>query len=692
MKKITLTRRFASTMQRIIMILLGLSVLFFCADSFASDKNIRKVDEILKLKLAPQEKVDSVFIYLYHHTGDAKDSVHYAECENIIIQQILPYAEKNKYDDKILARIYDELGMMRNRLGPSRLAKTREALEKALEYARASSDYYLQARILDHAANTETRFGNVADGFRLSEEAIKAYEKSGTEAEEYITRCYYAQAVAYLNVQDLPGLHKVIDNLEKYSKKVSKKNRTFVLYNLYSVQEAYYGTLLNTDPAIDRKAVQDTLNKISLASVRLIEDNYKDWYNYNIDPTWNYYNRAVLLLDIMYPINVDSIEYYLDKALSVELDGKGTGKNEALVSVASLRAEMWMKLGDYAKAKDILIDTVKTLDATEGVNDIILDKVEIYKNLLEISKQAGKYEEALEFASKVSALEKERFSLDRARDIKELEIKYETQEKELALAQSESRRSTTLMWLFACLGLLLVGVIIFILYADRQRRRRIQKELEFASLRADIGQKLTKQYVEGLENERKRMARELHDGVCNDLLAIQMSMKDGNAEENTVRLLDTCRESVRRISHELMPPEFTYASLDEVMRFFIRKQVESNLGKIEINYSSSLEGGEWGDIPDAVALEIYRIAQEATGNAIKHSGASAIAVTLTLKDNSMTLTVADNGAFDSSHKKGLGLDSIRRRAESIGGKIDINHPVSGGTEIVLSHVSLLINR
>ncbi len=688
MVKIAPPCRRISIDQGIIRILMCLSIFFFCANTYASDKNVRKVNDILKLKLSPQEKVDSAFVYLSRYTGDAKDSLHYAECENIILQQILPYAEKNNYDPAILALIYDELGMMCNRQGANRLEKAREAFKKGLEYARSASDPYREARILDHAANTETHFGNVAEGYRLSEEAIKAYEKSGTEAEEYITRCYYAQAVTYLNVQDLPGMHKVIDNLEKYSKKVSEKNKTFVLYNLYSVQEAYYGTLLNTDPNIDRKAVIDTLNNVSLASVRLIEDNYKDWYNTNINPAWNYYNRAVLLMDIMDPVNVDSIEYYLDKALSVELAGKGTSMNEVVVSVASLRAEMWMILGNYVKARDILLDTVKKLDTTEGANDIILDKVEIYKNLLEIAKQSGNYEEALEFASKVSALEKERFSLERAKDIKELEIKYETQEKELALAQSESRRSSTLMWLFAALGLLLVCVIIFILYADRQRRHRIQKELEFASLRADIGQQLTKQYVEGLENERKRMARELHDGVCNDLLAIQMSMKDGKAQDNTVSLLDTCRESVRRISHELMPPEFTYASIDEVMRFFVRKQAESNLGKMEITYSSSIEGGDWGEIPDVVSLEIYRIAQEAIGNAIKHSGASSIEVSLSVKDKELTLTVADNGDFDSTQKKGLGLDSIRKRAEAIGGKVAIDHPETGGTVIVLSQVSL----
>ncbi|MDE6380486.1 MAG: hypothetical protein K2L11_08440, partial [Muribaculaceae bacterium] len=202
-------------------------------------------------------------------------------------------------------------------------------------------------------------------------------------------------------------------------------------------------------------------------------------------------------------------------------------------------------------------------------------------------------------------------------------------------------------------------------------------------LRADIGRQLTQQYVEGLENERKRMARELHDGVCNDLLAIQMGMKEGNTDGHTAELLNNCRESVRRISHELMPPEFAYASIDEVVRFFVRKQADANRGKIDISYSSSSDGRLWEDIPDSVSLEIYRIVQEAVGNAVKHSGGDSIQVSMRLEGNRLTLSVADNGTFRAPQGKGLGLDSIRRRAEAVGGSFEICQSENKGSELRL---------
>lgn len=320
---------------------------------------------------------------------------------------------------------------------------------------------------------------------------------------------------------------------------------------------------------------------------------------------------------------------------------------------------------------------------TDGIDHLPFVKFDCYNNMHIAYSDLGDYKNAYSTLLQSNELRDSLWQEEKAESLRDLTVKYETKETELALAQSESRRANTLMWLFAAVGLLLLGVIAFIIYAGRQRRRRMQKELEFAALRADIGRQLTSQYVEGLENERKRMARELHDGVCNDLLAIQMSMANGKSNENTVELLDNCRESVRRISHELMPPEFTYASIDEVVRFFVRKQADANSSKMAISYESTAEGMSWEDIPDSISLEVYRIVQEAVGNAVKHSGCDTIRVELCLDSDTLKLSVVDNGTYTANKSRGLGLDSIRRRAESIGGTVSIVADEKGGTKVSL---------
>ncbi|MDE6291281.1 MAG: hypothetical protein K2M16_07095 [Muribaculaceae bacterium] len=320
----------------------------------------------------------------------------------------------------------------------------------------------------------------------------------------------------------------------------------------------------------------------------------------------------------------------------------------------------------------------------DGIDHLPFVKFDCYNNMHIAYSDLGDYKNAYSTLLQSNQLRDSLWQQEKAESLRDLTVKYETKETELALAQSEARRANTLMWLFAAVGLLLSGVIAFIIYAGRQRRKRMQKELEFAALRADIGRQLTAQYIEGLENERKRMARELHDGVCNDLLAIQRSMTKGEAEDKAAEMLDACRESVRRISHELMPPEFTYASLDEVVRFFVRKQADANIGRIDISYASSAEGRSWEGVPDSVSLEAYRIVQEAVGNAVKHSGCDAIRVELTLDADTLALSVADNGSFGTAKSRGLGLDSMRRRAESIGGTITIVGDENGGTKVSLT--------
>lgn len=319
---------------------------------------------------------------------------------------------------------------------------------------------------------------------------------------------------------------------------------------------------------------------------------------------------------------------------------------------------------------------------SDGIDNLPYIKFDCYNNLHIAYADMGDYQNAYTSLLKGNELRDSLWEQEKAESLRDLTVKYETKETELALARSEAKRTSILMWLFAAVGLLLVSVIIFVIYANHQRRLRMKREIEFANLRADIGRQLTQQYVEGLENERQRMSRELHDGVCNDLLAIQMNISGGKPIESTAALIDSCRESVRRISHELMPPEFAYATIDEVIRFFIVKQSEANEGKIDFTYES--DPTDWQIVPDATALEVYRIVQEAVGNAIKHSGASEISVVLGFKNGLLTTEISDNGYYKSNGRKGLGLDSMRRRARSINGDIELLTDENKGTKVILN--------
>ena len=316
---------------------------------------------------------------------------------------------------------------------------------------------------------------------------------------------------------------------------------------------------------------------------------------------------------------------------------------------------------DYKNA----IEWFKKILALDGMENLPFVQLDCYGNMHEAYAQLGDYRNAYDVLLKGYELRNKLWEEEKSQSLQDITVKYDAKEKELALAQSQASHARTLVWLFAAIALLLVLVVVFTVYASGQKRRRMR------------------QYIQGLENERRRISAELHDGVCNDLLAIQMKVQQEESAETATAMLDTCREAVRRISHELMPPEFTYASLDEVLRYFVSRQDEA-AENISINYSSSLTGSRWEDVPDNVALEVYRIVQEAVGNAVKHSGASEIAVTLSLDANNLAASVVDNGTYHSSDKKGIGEESMRRRAISVGGSLEVKTADNGGTEVILT--------
>ncbi len=640
------------------------------------DEFTEALDRILSLKMAPEERTDSAltFIRIYAHHFTA-----YEFSESLITDRMIPEAIEKNMSDLLLARLYDEAGQMQGRQGASRRNDWTANYDKALDHARKSGNRYWLGRILAHKALCELSFGDTAQSYQLNEEAIKAYKGSGHDSDKRIARSYYGEAVVMLQAGDMDGMKKVIDHLKEHADTIPDTYRDFVRYNVYTIQNVYFSNLLDNSTGENRKELLDSMDRVSIASILLIEN--MDLSDIDINPVWDYYNRAVSFVNYHDKPRVDSIEYYLKRMSEITHEGKRTDIMEAEVSAAQLRADMWIKLGNYQRAKQSIEAALAKADTLQGVNNILIDKIELYKYLVTMAKQTDNYKEATDYAETVTALEKERYSDVRARAIKEFEIKYKTQETELALAQSEARQANTMMWLLVVVVALTLAVSGFVIYALRSRRNKMQREMEFANERADVTRQLTRQYIEGLETERKRMSRELHDGVCNDLLAIQMNMRNDSDAESTERLIESCRESVRRISHELMPPEFAYATIDEVARYYADKQKHS--GKT-VTYHSQISDNTWDAVPNNIAIEVYRIIQEAVGNAIKHSGGDIINISMKLHSDTLTVSITDNGHHGGTVRQGIGINSMKRRANAIDGKLDISTTDSDGTKVILT--------
>ena len=222
----------------------------------------------------------------------------------------------------------------------------------------------------------------------------------------------------------------------------------------------------------------------------------------------------------------------------------------------------------------------------------------------------------------------------------------------------------------------LLVLAIYILWQRYQHKRTVRQ----------VEHQMEERYIEGQEDERNRLAKELHDGISNQLLAVEMKLNEEGLTPQTMQLLSESREQVRRVSHELIPPEFEHVTLSEVIRNYANSL--NGLHQCEVSYMQTPQDIDWTGIPVEKALEIYRIIQEAVSNALKHANATSVSIGLHLDADNLRVLIINNGTQKVNNEKsvGIGKHTISQRASSIKGKIDFIQHQYGST------VQLTVNR
>ena len=254
------------------------------------------------------------------------------------------------------------------------------------------------------------------------------------------------------------------------------------------------------------------------------------------------------------------------------------------------------------------------------------------------------------------------------RQLSELQERLKVQEKELRINQLEQRESKSRLYILGLASLLGAIVLLGLFWAYRRRQQE------------QITQ--TRKYIEGMERERARFARELHDGACNELLGIGMQISSEQTDRTTLsRQIASLRETLRNISHELMPPQFEHTTLDHTLRHYLKHLSSPHL---KVTFKSE---GDFGTVSKHIAYEFYRITQEAMGNIISHAQATEARVSLSHTGSGLMLTVTDNGRWEEPTATvggGIGLQSVGDRAKSIGATLTMKHD----TELTVMQVEM----
>jgi len=214
-------------------------------------------------------------------------------------------------------------------------------------------------------------------------------------------------------------------------------------------------------------------------------------------------------------------------------------------------------------------------------------------------------------------------------------------------------------------------------------------------------QRMASQLLSIQESERKRIAKDLHDGLGQSLTLIKMALAMtarqlangaiAEVSESLQRLNHKAHEALeemRRVSMDLRPPMIDDLGIIATLSWLFR-DLEATCPSMKVEKDFSVQESS---IPGALKITLYRIIQEATSNIIKHANAGRVRVNLASSGNMLHLEVADNGSgFDSagaairsSSGRGLGLLNMRERATLSGGAYALDSRPGKGTRICIS--------
>jgi signal transduction histidine kinase len=322
------------------------------------------------------------------------------------------------------------------------------------------------------------------------------------------------------------------------------------------------------------------------------------------------------------------------------------------------------------------------------------EKKEYFDVMRKLMFAEGRYKEAYGYYENYIGLNDSILNSERTRQFSEREAKYQSEKKDnqIKLQQVSITQKSTINYLLAgaALALLTIGMLMVRNYRHKQT---IQQQ-RINDLETEKQLTATEAVLKGEEQERTRLAKDLHDGLGGMLSGIKFSMNtmkgnlimtpdNAQAFERSMDMLDSSIKEMRRVAHNLMPEALVKFGLDTALKDFCN---DINLsGALKVNYQSI--GLNEAVIDQTTSITIYRVIQELINNAIKHAAATEAIVQVSKTNGRLSVTVEDDGkGFDPAilkNAKGIGWSNIESRIDFLKGKLDINSKEGKGTSVLI---------
>jgi signal transduction histidine kinase/tetratricopeptide (TPR) repeat protein len=403
----------------------------------------------------------------------------------------------------------------------------------------------------------------------------------------------------------------------------------------------------------------------------------KTWYS-NIGNTYTKMN------------DLDNAELYTKKSLGIDVPNED--ESLSLINLGKIYIEKG-QYKDAQKTLDSAMSLVKKYDQKRFLS-------EAFYRFHELRKKQRRFADALEYYKKYKINEDELLNETKLKQIIELGIQYETNEKEkqiliqrAELAELDFIIQKRNYQIYGVLALaLILGLIGYLFYnQQRLKNNQLKKEIELKEALLKI------EAQNRLQDQRLRISRDLHDNIGAQLTFVISSLDNLKYgfkidNEKLAKKLESISGFTAETIYELRDTiwamnknEITFEDLRTRITNFIEK---ANLTATNTTFKFICEDNinKEKTFTSVEGMNIYRIIQEAVNNALKYAEATKINVNITKEDSKINIQILDNGkGFNENEIEfGNGINNMKKRAQDIGAELVINSVKSKGTSVVLN--------
>lgn len=312
----------------------------------------------------------------------------------------------------------------------------------------------------------------------------------------------------------------------------------------------------------------------------------------------------------------------------------------------------------------------KSIDLAHSIGAIEVE-IDAYENLANLSAKSKDFAQAFTYQQKFTELSKQFLNEENQRQLNELAVKHETKKKTEALASVKREKALIIKYGLVVLALVLVLSVTIFFIVLVKRKRAADQALSAALFHTE-------------QEERQRIARELHDSIGQQLTVILMQLQAGTAPAMSLtEMVKNAMSEVRSITQKLMPDTLQFGIMPALRELKTQCELAGTFS-VELHVDESIAQRPWNSLAQ---LQVYRIVQETLSNMIKYSEGNTIKLQLTEHGEQMELKISDNGkgiskqAIESS--TGSGWKNLRARALLLNARMNILSTPRNGTTIQL---------